>query len=133
MANMLYTPEQFEDKLEQFIQYCDSKQIDPTDYQLSRFFGISLTTLDRYRAGDNEDSVAKDKDKYKGFGAALKKLDAYREDYALRQVSANPKLAGHVAFKLKQAHWGGWTDRQETALSGDIKVQMTTSTDKPFD
>jgi len=134
MADMLYTPDTFAQKTEEFIKYCDDNGIDATDYQIIKFFGISPSTLDRYRAGDNKESKSKDKykDKYKGFGVILKKIDMYREDATIRQVVINPKLAGHAAFKLKQAHWGGWSDKQETSSDIKVDVQISSAGNNPF-
>lgn len=122
-----YTPEEFAIKVDAFILYCDSKDIDATDYQIINYFKISPTTLDRYRSGDNPGSEAKDKDKYNGFGAALKKIDLYREDATIRQARNDPKMTGHAAFKLKQAHWGGWTDKQvvDSNVKQSIEFKVT--------
>lgn len=120
-----YTADEFEAKVDEFIAYCDSEDVDATDYQIIKYFGLSPSTLDRYRATDNPDSDAVSKrDTYSGFGAALKKIDLYREDAAIRQAKADPKLSGHVAFKLKQPHWGGWTDRQQVETNGKQSIDI---------
>lgn len=134
-----YTADQFDADIDAFIEYCNQTNAEPDDYNLMQYLKISPSTLDRYRAGDNEDSnntssfEDRDKSKYKGFGSALKKIEHYREHYALEQVKKDPKLAGHVAFKLKQQRWGGWSDKQESSVTGDIKVKMTTTGGKSFD
>lgn len=117
-----YTAQTFNAKMDEFIAWCEEQHIDATDYQLIKFFEISPTTLARY-ISDNDQSKAKDKDKYQGFGTAIKKLDLYREDATIRQAVRDPKLAGHVAFKLKQTHWGGWSDKQD--IAGDVKIDVT--------
>lgn len=130
-----YTADQFETDIDRFIDHCEQGNVEPTDYAITKFLGVSPTTLERYRAGDNKDSEAKEHEMetYKGFGNALKKIEMFREDWAIRQAKEDPKLAGHVAFKLKQQRWGGWSDRQQTDITGDIKVAMQTTTGKSFD
>jgi len=119
----------FKAKVDAFIDYCDSNDVDATDYQIINYFGISPRTLDRYRADYNTDADDKEsKSTYKGYGEALKKIDLYREDAAIRQAKDDPKLSGHVAFKLKQPHWGGWTDKQQVDTNNKTQVTVTLKT-----
>lgn len=131
-GDRVYTPDEFTAKMDDFIAHCEKEDLDATDYQLVVFFDISPTTLNRYYSGDNEDSEAKDKDIYKGYGKALKKLDMYREDATIRQAKKDPRLAGHVAFKLKQPRWGGWSDKQEISSDVSIDVKINGVGKDPF-
>jgi hypothetical protein len=127
--------EEFITKLDAFMSYCDTNDVDPTDYQLIKFLNISPRTLMRYRASDRDDNktdnsddtgdVSEENRTYKGFGTALKKIDLFREDFAIRQVKENPKLTGHVAMKLKQQHWGGWVDTaKDENKSQEIHIHL---------
>jgi hypothetical protein len=116
-------------KVEAFIADCQSGKIEePSDYEIVNYFGISPRTLDRYRADYNaDDSDNKDSCIYKGFGEALKKIDLYREHATLLEVKHNPKMTGHAAFKLKQPHWGNWSDKPaESNNKTSIEVTLKT-------
>lgn len=132
----LYNLEDFTASIDSFIEDCEINKIEPTDWYLIKTLKISPTTLDRYRASDNDDSKVDkaERDKYKGFGAVLKKLDMFREDYAIRQTVDNPKLAGHTAFKLKQAHWGNWTDKpQQDSNNLNLNIKINGESAKSFE
>jgi hypothetical protein len=116
----IYTPEAFAMKMDAFIAFCEGEGIDATDYQLLNFFGITPGVLENYRALNklNNDSNIESV----GYAAAMKKLALYREDATIRQAVAEPKLAGHCALKLRQPHWGGWSDKPDTAC--DIRIRL---------
>lgn len=126
MAEMRYkTPEDWEKKVDEFIQAVSSGLIDrPSDYNLSIFAGISIPTLTRYYAGskDNADGV---ESIYKGYDVPLKKLIAYRADRLEGIAESNPKAATPAIFLLKQPHNGGYTDRQIVEQSGDVSINLT--------
>lgn len=119
-----YTAAAFAEKMDAFIGFCESEGIDATDYQIIKYFGISPAALEKYRLFENLDGTKKNKDRYKAFTAALKKLDLYREDATIRQVVSDPKLTSHGAFKLRQAHWGGWSDKQDAASDVTIRLKI---------
>ena len=121
--------------VDSFIQHCKDTGTIPSDYMLmehlqQRGIDISVSTLDRYYMAmhGNVDSLPegdgteRDMTVYKPYGAALKKLVAYREHMTMQQSIDNPKLAGHTAFRLKQPRWGSWSDKQEQ--SQDIRVDV---------
>lgn len=124
-----YSAEEFTKKIDDFIEYCEKEKAEPSDYRLLKFLAVSTRTLERYyglvHKEDEDDQSESDGDSNKiGFGGAIKKLDLFREDYSLRQVNANPKLAGHVAFKLKQPHWGGWSDKQDSSKDTNLNITI---------
>jgi len=136
MARPLYSVNEFNNKMEEFIKHCETEDIIPTDYQVIKFFKISPRTLDRYYSGMNDDifdEVNTDNDcnnketekvNYKAFGESIKKLVMYREDQANRQAREDPKTIGNVNFRLKQGRWGGYSDRQESKSDMTIKVEL---------
>lgn len=136
MAYKAYTKEELSVKIDEFISLVESGGIDiPDDYSLSSFLGVSTVTLDKYfNDGLQEDRDKGDNNTYKGYSLILKKIRDYREHWYSVQAIKNPKLTGHCAFALKQAKNGGWTDKQETVQSGDIKLQisLTGADGKPY-
>lgn len=122
MGKTAYTPKEFAAKMDDFIGCCERGGIDATDYQLIKFFGISPGTLEKYRAADKLNSNSKNN--AEGYGGALKKLDLYREDATIRQAVTDPKLASHCALKLRQPHWGGWSDKGEAAQDLSVRVKI---------
>ena len=127
--------------VDSFIDYCKDTGTIPSDYMLmehlqQRGIDISYTTLDRYymvMGGTDTlsdgDSV-RDLTAYKPYGQALKKLVSYREHMTMQQSIDNPKTAGHTAFRLKQARWGGWSDKQESSQDVAITVKLDFAGDK---
>jgi hypothetical protein len=121
--------------VDSFIDYCKDTGTIPSDYMLMEHLqqcgiDISYTTLDRYymvMGGTDTlsdgDSV-RDLTAYKPYGQALKKLVSYREHMTMQQSIDNPKTAGHTAFRLKQARWGSWSDKQETSQDVAITVKL---------
>jgi hypothetical protein len=121
--------------VDSFIDYCKDTGTIPSDYMLMEHLqqcgiDISYTTLDRYymvMGGTDTlsdgDSV-RDLTAYKPYGQALKKLVSYREHMTMQQSIDNPKTAGHTAFRLKQARWGNWSDKQETSQDVAITVKL---------
>ncbi len=117
-----YTAEAFALKMDAFIAFCENEGVDATDYQLIKFFDISPAMLDNYRLHNelNGDSNHESD----GFDVTLKKLDLYREDATIRQAVSDPKLASHCSLKLRQPHWGGWSDKGDTARDIGIRVSI---------
>jgi hypothetical protein len=74
----------------------------PTDYDFCKFAGIGISTYYQYQ---------EDKDTYKGYTEALKKLTAYRESYFSELSIRNPKASGAAIFQLKQRKNGGYADK----------------------
>jgi hypothetical protein len=129
--------------VDSFIQYCRDTGTIPSDYMLmehlqQRGIDISYSTLDRYYMAmhGNVDSLpegdgtVRDMTVYKPYGAALKKLVSYREHMTIQQSIDNPKTAGHTAFRLKQARWGSWSDKQESSQDVAITVKLDFAGDK---
>ena len=125
----------FQLAIDGFIQHCTDTSTIPSDYMLVEYLNqhgikISHTTLDRYymvMGGTDTlsdgDSV-RDLTAYKPYGQALKKLVSYREHMTMQQSIDNPKTAGHTAFRLKQARWGSWSDKQESSQDVAITVKL---------
>lgn len=115
-----YTAAAFTKNMDAFISYCECEGIDATDYQLIKFFGISPAAFERYRSANkmNSDSIHN----AESYRMSFKKLELYREDATIRQIVSDSKLTSHGAFKLKQPHWGGWSDKQDAA--SDVTVRM---------
>ena len=119
-----------------FIQHCTDTSTIPSDYMLVEYLNqhgikISHGTLDRYYMALNgtdtvNDSDGKERDLtvYNEHGKALKKLVSYREHMTMQQSIDNPKTAGHTAFRLKQARWGSWSDKQESSQDVAITVKL---------
>ena len=128
--------------VDSFIDYCKDTGTIPSDYMLMEHLqqcgiDISYTTLDRYyMALNGTEEVANTEDSkrdltvYKAHGQALKKLVSYREHMTMQQSIDNPKTAGHTAFRLKQARWGGWSDKQESSQDVAITVKLDFAGDK---
>jgi hypothetical protein len=123
----------FDLAIDSFIDYCKDTGTIPSDYMLyehlqAQGLNISLSTLDRYYAAlsGTADIAADGRDMtvYKPYGKSLKKLIAYREHMTMQQSIDNPKTAGHTAFRLKQARWGNWSDKQETNQDVAITVKL---------
>ncbi|NLA88119.1 MAG: hypothetical protein GX847_12750 [Clostridiales bacterium] len=117
-----YTAEAFAVKMDAFIAFCENEGVDATDYQLIKFFDISPTMLENYRLNNklNEGSDYESD----GFDVSLKKLDLYREDATIRQVVSDPKLASHCSLKLRQPHWGRWSDKSDAARDIGFRVNI---------
>lgn len=112
-----YTVKDFDEKMDAFIGFCESQDVEATDYQMIKFFGITPDALEKLRADNlNDDS------KHNGYAASLKKLDLFREDATIRRAISDPRLASHCSLKLRQPHWGGWSDKGEAAR--DVKVSL---------
>ena len=136
------TLEEFEEALDDFIQFCEDTDTDPTDYQLIKFLGVSVRTLERYysendayNASNNinnnnnntENNTSNDtecKNIYKGFGTALKKIILFRQDWSSREVKKNPKLTAHISHRLKQKRWGSWTDAAKDENAGKLVIDL---------
>jgi hypothetical protein len=117
-----YTANAFLTKMDAFIAFCESEGVDATDYQLIKFFGISPPMLEKYRAADRlKDGTIR---KSGGFYTAMKKLELYREDAAIRQLVSDPKLASHCGLRLRQPHWGGWSDKGEAAQDLQFRIKL---------
>lgn len=127
MPEMRYkTPEDWERKIDEFIEAVSTGLIDrPSDYNLSIFAGISIPTLQRYYTGGKYSDGEDNNITYKGYDAPLKKLIAYRADRLEGIAESNPKAATPAIFLLKQAHNGGYTDRQIVEQSGDVSINLT--------
>lgn len=133
------SPRAFEAAVDSFIDYCTDTKTIPSDYMLLKHLEtmglkISIGTLDRYyMAMNGTEDVADGRDLtvYREHGKALKKLIAYREHMTMQQSIDNPKTAGHTAFRLKQARWGSWSDKQESSQDVAITVKLDFSGDKP--
>lgn len=117
MATQKNSSKEFSTRVDSFIEFSEANNVEPSDYQLMKFLKISARTLDSYYANDRDADG-------ESFSGALDKLRLYREDFCLRQVNENPKLAGAVAFKLKQSRWGGWTDKHDNQqpIQIDLKI-----------
>jgi hypothetical protein len=122
MKSEIYTDEAFAMKMDAFIAFCESCNIDATDYQLIKFFGITTDELEEYSSGHklNENSNRDNR----GYSTSLKKLDLYREDATIHQAVTEPKLASHCALKLRQLHWGGWNDKAEAPQDITIHIKI---------
>jgi len=87
----------------------------PTDYDFCSFAGISSSTLDNYKKGDE--------DTYPGYLRALKKLTLYREQYFVKLSVTNPKAAGAAIFALKQPKNGGYMDKPVISVEArELKI-----------
>jgi hypothetical protein len=101
-------------KLDEFIKLVDSGKIDkPTDYRLCEYLNISHDLIELWNT---------ERDNYKGYSAALKKLEQYREQFWLNKAD-DPKLATFAIFNLKQKKNGGYTDKQEIEHK-DLKIDV---------
>ena len=125
----------FQLAIDGFIQHCTDTSTIPSDYMLVEYLNqhgikISHTTLDRYYMVMGGTDTLSDGDSvrdltvYKPYGQALKKLVSYREHMTMQQSIDNPKTAGHTAFRLKQARWGSWSDKQESSQDVAITVKL---------
>jgi hypothetical protein len=143
MARQLkVSPKAFEAAVDSFIDYCKTTHTIPSDYMLLEHLEtmglkISVGTLDRYymamsgtESTSNGDDSVRDLTVYREHGKALKKLIAYREHMTMQQSIDNPKTAGHTAFRLKQARWGSWSDKQESSQDVAITVKLDFAGDK---
>jgi hypothetical protein len=117
-----YTARAFSAKMDAFIAFCESGGVDATDYQLIKYFGITPDALEDYRATDKQKDD--EKTKSSGFISALKKLELYREDAAIRQAVGDPKLLSHCALKLRQPRWGSWSDKGEGGQDVRVRVKL---------
>lgn len=106
-----YTAKAFDEKMDAFIGFCESQDMEATDYQMIKFFGITPGALEKYRAAN-------------GYAASLKKLDLFREDATIRRAISDPRLASHCSLKLRQPHWGGWSDKGEAARDVTVNLKM---------
>jgi hypothetical protein len=106
--------------MDAFIAFCESGGVDATDYQLIIFFGITPAALEEYRAENklNDDS------KTQIFADALKKLELYREDAAIRRAVGDPKLISHCALRLRQPRGGNWSDKPDAAQDVRVRLNM---------
>ena len=102
--------EELGEKLIGFMDFCTENDMIPTDYQLCKYLGISIDTLERY---------SREPEKYQGYAEQLKKLVTYREDWFLQKANNNPKAATISIFALKQPKNGGYVDKP--AISVDAK------------
>ena len=133
------TAAEFEEAVDQFIDFCEETDTDPTDYQLIKFLGISTRTLDRYytendsyNANNNinnntdkdSNNTTESKNIYKGFGEVMKKIILFRQDWSTREVKKNPKLTAHVSHRLKQRRWGSWTDAAKDENAGKLVIDL---------
>ena len=78
-------------QISRFIDFVESDHsVIPTDFRLCRFLGAPMQALSGLD----------------GFEAARRTLDAYREDWLLRRLEENPKLAGIYSSWLKNDSGG---------------------------
>jgi hypothetical protein len=113
-----YTVKTVDEKMDAFIGFCESQDVEATDYRMIKFFGITPGELEKLRAANKLNNSSK----HNGYAASLKKLDLFREDATIRRAISDPRLATHCSLKLRQPHWGGWTDKGEAAR--DVKVSL---------
>lgn len=94
-------------KVCEFIDFVEEdRSVIPTDFRLCRFLGVSLAQLEELE----------------GFDEAQALLDAFREDYFMRRIEDNPKLASLYLSRLKSA----------SADKGGLVVTLNGAT-QPFD
>ena len=90
-----------------FIEFVESDDsIIPTDFRLCRFLGVSTQAIG----------------KMDGFEEAMELLEAFREDWFLRRIEENPKLAGFYLGRLKSG----------SGAKGALTVTLR-GADEPFD
>lgn len=118
-----YTAKRFAKKMESFFEHCEQNDIEATDYALITFFGISPGTLDRYRSGEGE---------YQDFADSMRRLELYRENSAVMQVHRDVKYASHVSLRLRQKHWGGWSDKAEEPRTSEITIRINSNNPDVF-
>ncbi len=106
-----YSARAFSAKMDKYIAFCESEGIDATDYQLIKFFGITPEALETHRQNQADSS-------------ALKKLELYREDAAIRRLVSDPKLSSHCALRLRQPRWGNWSDKGDSAQDVRVRLKM---------
>ena len=105
--------------VEEYINYNISCNQDdniklPTDYDFCNFAGIGISTYYQYQ---------EDKETYKGYTEALKKLTAYRENYFSELSIRNPKASGAAIFQLKQKKNGGYEDKPTVQVEArELKI-----------
>lgn len=99
-----------------FISWSEENNIPPSDYRLSKYLNMSISSINRYMNSNSES--------YKRYSPVFDLLKKYREDFYLRQMLAakNPAAA---MFALKQPSNGGWTDRQDVRTDTTVKIQFT--------
>jgi hypothetical protein len=86
----------------------------PTDYDFCTFAGIGISTYYQYQ---------EDKETYKGYTEALKKLTAYRESFFSELSIRNPKASGAAIFQLKQRKNGGYEDKPTVQVEArELKI-----------
>jgi len=86
----------------------------PTDYDFCNFAGIGISTYYQYQ---------EDKETYKGYTEALKKLTAYRESFFSELSIKNPRASGAAIFQLKQRKNGGYEDKPTIAVEArELKI-----------
>lgn len=131
MSKPKYTPEQFDKLIDDFIQEVEAGNIPrPSDYRLSVYTGLSISTLERYYVAMNDNNISldnsdRDKATYIPYGRSIKKLVAYRADRLTGLAEQDSKQTASAIFQLKQAHNGGYTDKQQTETSGNIAINVT--------
>lgn len=122
--------EELANKIDDYIAYnkslnVDNKVVIPTDYDFCKYFSISSQTLWCYW---------NDKDTYKGYSDALKKLVDYREQFLLNLAVNNSKAATVAIFALKQQKNGGYVDHPVIDIAAkELTIKTAGIGDKAFD
>lgn len=129
--NCKMQPEELEDKLDKFIDYCIDNNTYPDGYLTLEHLNITdddeyhyLSYADLEITEDMTDPEAEVVRKKWRLAEVIKKLRLFREHMSAEIVRANPKLTGWEAFRVKQPKYGGWRDKDKTDNSAQITVNL---------
>ena len=106
------TPAEWEHTVSDFIRFCEENGEIPSDWNLVKFAGMSVRTLERYMASQG---------RYAAYDPGAVVLKKYREHWFARAAleARNPAAA---LFALKQPKNGGWSDVQTVKQDSTLHV-----------
>ena len=121
------SPEQFEEKLNELMDFCIKEKKPPIGFYIRQIMGITEDTINNYRKMSeeiNEEDETEDAQIKRAFLASIKKLDDFRVAFWQFIAVDNPKLQAFAMFNLKQPFNGGYTDKPSTANGTQIEVTI---------
>jgi hypothetical protein len=117
------TPQQLADGVDEYFAMCKETGRKPTRPGLCNHLGITTGTWDKWNRGGQGDSGEK-KGLVKGDSIKQYTLIAKR---AQQQMSdeLEQRTDTMALFLLKQAFYGGYTDKADTSAAGNLSVNIT--------
>lgn len=97
------TPEELNDKINEFLMECNEKGIHPTKGQLALYLDTTRETLSDY-------------EKKEGYSDAIKRIYGIIEEHWVQQLANKQSVAG-IIFYLKNAYSRDWRDKNETDIT----------------